>query len=120
LQWRRCEEGRVWSGSECTGTRTEMSHETALLHATAQSGWRMPNIKELASLTDLRVRDGARIDPGAFPGGSANSGFVWATTPYRNDASAAWVVNYSLGVVDGFMRSGMLGVRLLRANDRLL
>jgi hypothetical protein len=32
----------------------------------------------------------------------------------------AWVVNYSLGVVDGYMRSGTLGVRLLRANDLLL
>jgi Protein of unknown function (DUF1566)/Repeat of unknown function (DUF5648) len=117
LQWRRCEEGRVWSGSECTGTRTEMSHETALLHATAQSGWRMPNIKELASLTDLRVRDGARIDPGAFPGVRPDVAFVWATTPYRTDSSAAWVVNFSLGVVDGYMRSGTLGVRLLRAND---
>lgn len=77
----------------------------------------MPNIKELASLTELGVREGARIDPTAFPGVSANVGFVWATTPYMSDTLAAWVVNFSSGVVDGYMRTGTLGVRLLRAND---
>jgi len=95
LQWRRCEQGRVWSGSACTGTHSTFTHDQALRHAQAQSGWRLPNIKELTSLTDLTVSgnaDAALINPTAFPG--AESRTVWASSPFSSDNNLAWIVDF--------------------------
>ncbi|MCX8521150.1 MAG: DUF1566 domain-containing protein, partial [Rhodoferax sp.] len=55
LVWARCSLGQSWNGSTCTGTASTHTHEQALAQAqTANvggaSGWRLPNVKELASL----------------------------------------------------------------------
>jgi hypothetical protein len=117
LQWRRCEEGRVWSGSACTGSERGFSHEQALAHAQDQSGWRLPNVKELNSLTDLSVSSGARIHPTAFPGASAT--YVWASSPVVGYADFVWVVTFAYGVVGGLSRYDGDGfaVRLVRTNQ---
>ncbi|AOW11976.1 hypothetical protein LPB72_02680 [Hydrogenophaga crassostreae] len=115
LQWRRCEQGRVWSGSACTGTATTYSHEQALGHARAQSGWRLPNIKELDSLVDLSVSSGARIDSTAFPG--AGSARFWASSPYVLQPFYTMNVDSGNGEVNGTVRSSIYAVRLVRANQ---
>ena len=54
LTWRRCNEGKNWSGTACVGTSIVFSNFTqAFTHAQAQTGWRVPNIKELVSVTPL-------------------------------------------------------------------
>ncbi len=117
LQWRRCEEGRVWSGSGCTGSASGFTHEQALGHARSQSGWRMPNVKELASLTDLSVGSGAVIDPTAFPG--ADDRALWSTTPPVGIGLGygAWGVNSGSGYVGTNLRSLTYAVRLVRAGQ---
>ncbi|MFP8777866.1 DUF1566 domain-containing protein [Hydrogenophaga sp. RWCD_12] len=116
LQWRRCEQGRVWNGSACTGASTTFSHNNALLHAAAQSGWRMPNIKELGSLVDLNVNitgtNHASIDPTAFPG--AEDVVLWASTPYIGFNYYSWSVYAAAGYILGSMRSELHSVRLVR------
>jgi len=114
LQWRRCEQGRVWSGSACTGTLNTFTHEQALGHARAQSGWRMPNVRELTSLVDLSVSSSAaRIDQVAFPG--ANTGDAWTSSPYPRVSSVAWYVDFGDGQVQGYSRTTTGPVRLVRA-----
>jgi hypothetical protein len=119
LQWRRCEEGRNWNGSTCTGNLLTDSHEAMLARTQTLQGWRMPNIKELASLSDLSRGLGSRIDPVAFPG-AAGATFLWSTTPYVQTPSYAWYLLVTSGAVTLYSRSGAFGVRLVRANHTIV
>ncbi len=59
--------------------------------------WRLPDIKELASIVyDLLV--GPAIDNVAFPG--TNSSEYWSATSYAVDNTNAWVVNFNNGADD--------------------
>ena len=116
LVWRRCVEGMTWSGSSCTGSATENTHEAALQPAQAQTGgWRLPNIKELASIVD-RSRKSPAIDPAAFP--TTPPGFFWTSSPYVGNSDKAWFVDFYDGSVYGNFntskRYGSNYVRLVR------
>ncbi|AOW11978.1 hypothetical protein LPB072_02990 [Hydrogenophaga crassostreae] len=116
LQWRRCVQGQVWSGSTCTGTPGAFVHVQALDHARTQSGWRLPNVKELSSLVDQSVgSSAARIDPIAFPGASAM--LVWSSSPYAGNpygSPGSWGVVFGNGDFAGYYRGLYLPVRLVR------
>lgn len=114
LQWRRCEQGRTWTGNSCTGTVSLFSQEQALVHARDQSGWRLPSSKELASLPDLTDSSGARINALAFP--FASSVRVWSSTPC-DGGNVAWMSDLNDGTVFCEFRSAFNGtVRLVRKN----
>ncbi|WP_157559281.1 DUF1566 domain-containing protein [Hydrogenophaga crassostreae] len=113
LQWRRCEQGQVWSGSACSGTVSTFTHELAIAHAQGQGGWRMPNIKELSSAMDLNVSSGANVDSTAFPGVVGNG--TWASSPLVGNASHASGVSFFSGVVAYDARSLGHAVRLVRS-----
>lgn len=115
LQWRRCEQGRVWRGGACTGTNVLYSHQAALAHARDQNGWRLPNIKELSSLTDLSRTSGALMDPMAFPGAAATA--FWSSSPVVGMPTAAWYGDVSAGQIDGEYRTWPFAVRLVRLNQ---
>lgn len=116
LTWRRCSEGQVWSGSTCTGAAATYTHEQALARATAQagtSGWRLPNVKELASIAD-KARTAPAIDTTAFP--ATPSHWYWSSTPYAGGASNAWLVSFYDGYASyDYRGSGyLILVRLVR------
>jgi Protein of unknown function (DUF1566)/Repeat of unknown function (DUF5648) len=114
LQWRRCEEGRIWNGNACSGNASGMSHEAAMLHSRQRANWRLPNIKELSSLVVLTATSGARIDATAFPGAAAAN--LWSSSPYTTSSDYSWIVNFSNGAVDGYPRMNATGIRLVRKN----
>jgi Protein of unknown function (DUF1566)/Repeat of unknown function (DUF5648) len=113
LQWRRCVEGMNWTGSACAGTPLLLGHANGLARARDQSGWRMPNVKELGSLSNHSASAGARIDSAAFP--QAPAALTWATTP-EGAAKAAWGVDFILGHVGSSGLSAPNTVRLVRIN----
>lgn len=113
LQWRRCEEGRVWDGTTCTGFFSAHTHEEALAHAKLQTGWRLPNVKELNSLMDLSRSSGTRMDPTAFPGASAT--YIWTSTPYVRGSSNVFALTFSSGTVLALDRANSMAIRLVRA-----
>ena len=61
------------------------------------NGWRVPNIKELASLVEYACSQPA-INSQVFPG-TAQAQY-WSSTPATFDDSSAWTVNFSLGSDD--------------------
>jgi hypothetical protein len=112
LIWARCSAGQSLSGTACTGTANTYTHEQALSYAASQSGWRLPNVKELASLADKGCQNPA-IDSTAFPN-TVSSGY-WTSSPYVGYSSVAWNVYFFNGDVNGYgFRSSGYYVRLVR------
>lgn len=105
LVWKRCAEGTTWTGSTCVGIPTQFTHEAALVHAKAQNGWRLPNVKELTSIVDFSTMRPA-IDAAAFPGTA--SWWYWSSTPYAVDRSFAWAVDFEYGLVQAAPRLGAI------------
>jgi Protein of unknown function (DUF1566) len=120
LTWRRCAEGMTVTGGNCGGVAGTFTHEAALRHAASEAGstglaWRLPNVKELSSITD-RTRAFPAIDPTAFPGTPSN--WFWSSSPYVNDPSNAWYVNFNYGSPYFFGGRGLGShVRLVRGGQ---
>lgn len=94
LVWTRCRAGLQWSAGACTGTLSAFDWPAALAYANARrsEGWRLPNVKELASLPDLYA---GMLDPKAFPGLGDWGGFgAWTSTAHIVDPGQAWQVTY--------------------------
>lgn len=96
LIWMRCSLGQTWQDDTCKGDASELNWQQALQAAHGyqyanQLGWRVPNIKELASLTD---RDCVRpaINQLYFPNTSSDD--YWTSTPSVIDPQRAWVVAF--------------------------
>ena len=119
LVWRRCAEGMAVTGGTCTGTASNFTHEAALTRAGAQAtstsvAWRLPNVKELASIVD-RSKSNPAIDSVAFPATPAIA--FWSSSPIVGYADIAWLVYFGVGVVSYSYRDSPLPVRLVRAGQ---
>ena len=95
----------------CSSDLGSFSHEQALVQAQTQTGWRLPDVKELASLAD-RSRGNPAIDPTVFPG--AVSSWYWSSSPFAGISSSAWGVKFADGLVGYYSRIYQSYVRLVR------
>lgn len=115
LIWRRCVEGMIWSGTSCSGTSLLFNHENALVRAKAQSGWRLPNIKEISSIHD---RKNPPIDFSIFPGTPRlPTVYFWSSTPDVAGPVNAFASGFSSndnGGVHMYSRRETLYVRLVK------
>lgn len=116
LIWRRCSEGQTWNGNVCTGSASIYNHEAALTHATAQAlaasqAWRLPNVKELASIADNTVELPA-INSAIFP--ATPLGSFWSSSPYVSSPSETWGVSFQDSYVFSISRINPLFMRLVR------
>lgn len=91
LTWQRCLVGRSWDGSTCAGGPTAMNWQSAL--SVGDSGWRLPNIKELASIVEQQCH-GPALNSIAFPRSTTN---IWSSTPYAGSGDAAWMISFNYG-----------------------
>jgi hypothetical protein len=116
LIWQRCIAGQTWSitSSSCTGPTSLYPHADALVYAKTQTAWRLPNVKELASLVKITASWPA-IDVTAFPGmpSGINLGY-WSSTPDVQTPTSAWSVEFGFGAVTSTARSSSNFVRLVR------
>jgi hypothetical protein len=121
LVWRRCVEGMTWNGMTCTGLPFfgMWQHALQLADVEAQrtrKAWRLPNVKELASLVDWTVTnlapDALVMDSVAFPA-TPNFQF-WSSSPYATDAFYAWSVHSFYGSVYFTYLEDNGAVRLVR------
>jgi hypothetical protein len=62
-----------------------------------QTGWRLPSIKELATLIDSSQTDPAL--PSGHPFGNIKSSIFWSSTPSETDDIVAWHASFFSGEV---------------------
>ena len=118
LVWRRCAEGQMWDGSTCSGEAVKYTWQQALQLAHRASnedllGWRLPNVKELATLTE---RDCVRpaINSTLFPATPPDD--FWTSTPSADDPDRAWVVAFFNASHSIKGKDRFIYVRLVRTN----
>lgn len=96
LIWMRCSLGQTWEDETCIGDASELTWQQALQTAhgyeyAEQLGWRVPNMKELASLTERSCVRPA-INELFFPNTSSDN--YWTSTPSVVDPERAWVIAF--------------------------
>jgi hypothetical protein len=105
--------GLVWQQSE----PGYMTWDSALSYCEGLSlgdktDWRLPNIKELESITD-DARANPAIDTSFFPGPYGN--YYWSSSTIANSSNYAWFVGFFVGEVNpGYSKSNDLYVRCVR------
>ncbi len=120
LMWKTCGEGQVFNSSNqsCDNTASVYTWQNALkqVQTVNSSGgfagfsdWRVPNIKELDSITELQCVSPA-INLMVFPNTDTNSPWFWSSTP------GLWAVHFGYGQNQGGV-SGSLHVRLVRGGQ---
>lgn len=132
LTWMRCSVGQRLEANTCLGVASRFTWQQALEEAVdsvnslslgGYSDWRLPNIKELASMTEKRCSRPA-LDTSVFPVeaiySAEESSIVWWTS--SPDAlsgrvgTAAWRVDFDLGTTATALKSEAHFVRLVRGN----
>ena len=119
LMWMRCSLGQTLTSPTCAGAATTYNWNAALAQpiATNNTGfagfndWRLPNIKELASIAALNC-DSPAINETIFPATVALS--YWSASPYADNANDAWQVNFFDGPDIAGSRTINRRVRLVR------
>ena len=115
LTWSRCSAGQSWQGGACTGNAAALDWEAAEAHVRAvnehgelfYADWRMPNLRELASISEVNCRD-PRINLEAFP--ATAQGFYWSSS--RKLIEGPETVAFALSYGAEGMRTGRLAERL--------
>jgi hypothetical protein len=118
LMWDRCSVGQ-FGGTQCQGVPQEMTWQQALqrVHTLNQQNWRghadwrLPNVKELASLVR---RDGAQpaIDAARFPNTAGTA--YWTSTSNWHVVRMAWAVFFSEGNVFAMDKTALARMRPVR------
>jgi len=98
LMWQQADPGQMTSFASWTDA---LSYCTGLVLG-GNSDWRLPNIKELASITDVTTSNPA-INLTFFP--NANSSLYWSSTTLAGNAVYAFTEDFGNGAVAGDSKS---------------
>ena len=114
LIWSKCPVG--FSGDTCTGTLYEANWQDALEYAqdvrtATGKKWRLPNIKELRSIVEIRCDD-PTINASVFP--ITTCEHFWSSSPDMNDIGVAWYIYFKVGRTPGASMGSRLCFRLVR------
>ena len=124
LTWMRCSLGQDWDSDSqsCDGTMEDSAWSAALNQAAkseyaSHDDWRLPNIKELASLVD-HTSSSLAINSSVFPNMDGGSNF-WSATPDIYYSDYSWTINFAEATVEHqYQRTSEYYVRLVRSNAR--
>lgn len=101
LMWKRCSEGQSWVSGTCTGTSPTYRWQQALQQAqtvnnsggfAGQTDWRLPNIKELASIVERGCADPS-INKIVFP--ATPSDLFMSSSNCGYDFLEGWAYNFN-------------------------
>ncbi len=106
--------GLVWQQGEVTSTPWEAALAYCEnLSLGSSTNWRLPNIKELRSISD-DTRSSPALNMTYFPGGQ--SARYWSSTSLFGNAGLAWFVDFTGGLASYNDKTGSLAVRCVRSN----
>jgi hypothetical protein len=93
LRWARCSLGQHWREGRCQGEAQRLNWSIAALsvETEAEAGWRLPELAELSSLTELACRDPA-INSEIFP--QTQAAPYWTATRFINADGSFWQVHF--------------------------
>ena len=129
LIWKKCQEGKAWNTlgfEQCLGFNQDaFTWQEALQHTQnvnvgsigenfSQTDWRLPNVKELASIVEFRCYDPA-INNTVFP--DSLSDFFWSSSSYAPDSNLAWPINFFNGFGFANSKNTPNHVRLVRSGQ---
>jgi hypothetical protein len=107
--------GLIWQQAEVTPTLTWVGalNYCENLSLGGQADWRLPNIKELQSITDI-TRMNPAIDTTYFP--VAQAARYWSSTTLFGGTSKAWFADFIDGRTSYNDKTGLLAVRCVRSD----
>ena len=128
LVWKKCSEGQAWSSADnnCDDAANTaiFTWQNAMQRAQdvnngagqnfGQTDWRLPNIKELASIVEVRCNNPA-INNTVFP--ETPGGSFWSSSSYASNAGDAWDILFTTGINTLFRKEGGSSVRLVRSGQ---
>lgn len=120
LAWARCVVGQEWNVDDevCEGSAKQLTWQDALKLSTSyeleqKTGWRVPNIKELASIVERNC-----VTPSANLTIFDNTPIknFWSSSPNTAAAQAdeAWAVSFSNGRLDSNLKNSDFYVRMVK------
>ncbi len=124
LTWARCSAGQVWRHGACAGVASGLDWAAAesFVRDVNDRGdlfyadWRMPNLRELASISEVNCRD-PRINLEAFP--ETAEGFYWSASRklVEGPELAAFALSFGADGIRIGRPAERLHVRLVRRAD---
>lgn len=122
LIWKLCTEGQEWVDGDCQGDAAILSWQQALQWAvTVNSGeegqnmgyqdWRVPNIKELASIVEHACAEPA-LNLQVFP--PIPGEWFWSASPRSDNAISAWCQSFAAGYDGHCRKTSSTYLRLVR------
>jgi hypothetical protein len=118
--------GLIWlKNANCFGMRTWeqalsdanglMTGSCGLSDGSVPTDWRLPNVKELLSLTDFGLWSPAI--PNGHPFSSVQSSLYWSSSTFVATPTQAWNVNFNFGGATGTDKLGTLFVWPVRGGQ---
>lgn len=120
LTWKRCLLGQSFQPGEeadtgqCIGVPILLSWVDALTISKANAGWRLPNLKEIASTAELQCWNPAS-NLMVFPQETPSS--IWSSSPSFLFADASWGLLLIDGSIERYDRLQIMGVRLVKDSN---
>lgn len=121
LIWQRCSEGQVWDGANCMGSANQYTWTSAMQRAANKGmGWRVPNIKELASLIE-RACTAPALNSTYFPNfpsiptNAVSSIEYWSSS---TQSTHAWIMSLDGGNTFGGNKELYKYVRFVRFSNQ--
>lgn len=122
LTWARCDLGQTWNNETKVCDGNQSTHNWLDAHLEAQSysagtittGWRVPNIKELATIIEERCSY-PTVNTEIFFS-TTRGQIYWASTPYKIGSAGdkAYLMEMGLGIITAADKSNEINVKLVR------
>jgi len=121
LIWARCSQGQTYNNTTqgCDDSASTYNWQQALAQAkdsnlSSYTDWRLPNIKELASLVETACYIPS-INASVFP--NTVEDYYWSSSAYASSSLDAWLVSFSDGLADTSHKLNVKHVRLVRGGQ---